>query len=108
MRNTGGLLRGGPGRPAGVPNRSSRKMKAFLDEVFDDVFAREAFKQRLVESIVNLTIDPKLLALLLSYYVGRPPQAVDHIHGGTVTLAQIIAGRVPKDDDEADEQVLEH
>ena len=59
MRNTGGLLRGGPGRPAGVPNRSSRKMKAFLDEVFDDVFARAEFKQRLVDSIVNLNDRPK-------------------------------------------------
>ena len=40
---------------AGVANKSSQKVKAFLDEVFDDVFAREAFKQYRVEQIVNLT-----------------------------------------------------
>jgi len=38
-----------------VVNKSSQKVKAFLDEVFDDVFAREASKQRRVEQIVNLT-----------------------------------------------------
>jgi len=37
-------IREGLGR-AGVANKSSQKVKAFLDEVFDDVFAREAFKR---------------------------------------------------------------
>jgi len=36
---------------AGVANKSSQRVKAFLN----DVFAREAFKQYRVEQIVNLT-----------------------------------------------------
>ena len=32
----------GAGCRAGVANKSSQKVNAFLDEVFDDVFAREA------------------------------------------------------------------
>jgi hypothetical protein len=98
MRNTSGLLRGGPGRPRGIPNKATRKVKAFLDEVFEEVFARKEFKQRLVESIVDLSIDPKLLSILLAYHVGRPTQAVDHAHSGTVTLAELIVGTIPGDD----------
>src|SRR5262245_35705563 len=99
MRNTSGLLRGG--RRAGIPNKSTRRVKAFLDAVFEEVFGRPEFKQRLVESIVNLTIEPKLLTLLLAYYAGRPATTVDLLHSGTVTLAELVVGDVPMEDDAA-------
>jgi hypothetical protein len=90
-----GLLRG-QGRRRGVPNRSTRAVKRFLASVFDDVFAREEFRQRLVASIVDLSIDPRLLTVLLGYYAGRPAVAMTHMHR-EVSLAAIIAGRVSEE-----------
>ena len=85
------------GRTAGTPNKSTRQVRRFLDGVFSKALSDPQFEERLVRSIVEMTIDTKLLGLLLAYYIGRPAQAVDHTHSGTVTLAQIIAGRVPRD-----------
>lgn len=73
-----------------------------LDKVLDDMLAREAFKRRLVESIVHLTIDPTLLVTLLADYADPPAMAIDHTHSGRVTLAQIIAGHVPADERDED------
>jgi hypothetical protein len=87
------------GRAKGTLNKSTAKVQAFLAEVFEEAFARPEFKQTLVESIASLSIDSKLLSTLLAYYAGRPPQALDVTHGGAVTLAEIIAGRIPKDED---------
>ena len=99
MRNTSGLWRGGsPGRPAGARDRATREIRSFLDGVFSKALSDPQFEERLVRSIVELTIDTRLLALLLAYYVGRPPQSFDVTHAGTVSLAELICGRVPKDD----------
>jgi hypothetical protein len=96
-----GLWRGrSPGRPRGTPNKSSQRVKAFLDEVFGEALARQELKKRLIEEIVTLKIDTKLLALLLAYYAGRPAVAVDHT--GTVSLAKLIAGDLDGTEDEDD------
>jgi len=91
------------GRARGTPNKSTAKVKAFLDRVFDRVFATPGFEDTLVEDITARRIDNKLLTTLLAYYAGRPAQAVDVSHRGTVTLEQIIAGRIPADEDQEDE-----
>ena len=96
------LDRAKTGRAVGTPNKATAKLKAFLDEVFDQAFATPGFKARLIVSISDGTMDTKLLLGLLAYYAGRPAQAIDHTHSGTVTLAQIIAGQVPADDGDAD------
>lgn len=70
-----------------------------MARVFDQAFADPRFEKRLVKELIDGSLDARMVGVLLSYYAGRPPQAVDVTHGGTVSLAQIIAGRVPKDDD---------
>jgi len=92
------------GRTKGTPNKATAKVRAFLDRVFDKAFADPAFEQRLQQQVIDGTIDTKLLLGLLAYYAGRPAQAIDHTHTGTVTLAQIIAGQVPPTDDESDDE----
>lgn len=95
------------GRTRGTPNKATAKLRQFLDGVFEDAFASPEFKQHLVTRIRNGSIDTKLLLGLLAYYAGRPAQAFDHTHHGTVTLAQIIANQVPADDDEPDDDQAE-
>lgn len=82
---------------------TSQRVRRFLDRVFTKAFADERFEQRLVKEIVEGSIDSRVFALLLQHYAGRPAQSVDVTHGGVVSLAEIIAGRVPKDDDEDSE-----
>ena len=68
--------------------------------VFAEAFNNPAFRQRLLTSIVELSIDAKLLTVLLAHYAGSPSKQVDHNHRGTVTLEQLITGTVPDDDDD--------
>jgi hypothetical protein len=49
-----------------------------------------------VKEIVEGSIDSPRFSTVQQVYVGRPAQAVDVTHGGEVTLAQIIAGKVPE------------
>lgn len=91
------------GRTAGTPNKATAQVKAFLGRVFEKAFGDPRFENRLVKELIEGTLDPRLMGVLLAYYAGRPAQAVDVTHGGSVTLAQIIAGRVPKDDEPVEE-----
>ena len=100
--DTSDLRRGGGETRRGIPNRSTRQMKAFLARVFEQAFADPRYEARLDKEIVEGTMDARMFQVLISYYAGRPAQAVDVAHGGTVTLAEIIYGRVPKDDDDED------
>lgn len=109
------------GRQAGTPNKSTRELKEFLGRVFNRAFtekrtvydevegdepgttkkvAREVtLEDSLVTEIITLSIDPKLLATLLAHWAGSPAKQVDVTHKGKVSLEQIIAGTVPKDDE---------
>ena len=91
------------GRRAGTPNKATATLKGFLDGVFVEAFADPTFRACLLAQIVTLSIDTTLLRTLLAHWAGSPSQAVDHTHTGRVTLEQIVAGTVPKDDPE-DEQ----
>lgn len=91
------------GRQKGTPNKSTAKVKAFLEKVFDEAFQNEHFAHRLAADIVSMKIDARLLQVLLAYYAGRPSMAIDHTVDGTVTLAQLIAGVPLEELDDDDE-----
>ena len=98
MRNTVGLRRGGPGRRPGVPNKATRELRTFLQDVVYEAMDHSEFRSQLVNRIRSLSIDPRLLQLVLAYAFGKPAARVDlDVH--QVTLEQIIVGRVPHDDD---------
>lgn len=104
------------GRRPGTPNKASGEIKEFLTRVFDRAFtetqtleirdkktgqvlsSREVtFEDMLVERIVTLTIDAKVLNRLLEYRFSAPAKAVTV--SGKLTLEQIISGQVPADDE---------
>jgi hypothetical protein len=107
------------GRKPGTPNTATRELKDFLGRVFARAFTetvREvrdvvdgdglrkvevqvALEDRLVEQIITLTIDGKLLVTLLAHWAGTPTKQLDVNHSGSVTLAQLIAGTAPVDDE---------
>lgn len=80
------------GRAKGTPNKSTQRVKEFLDGVFEDAFARPEMRAKLVDDLARWKVDPKLLATLLAYYAGRPAVAVDHTVEGTLTLPELIVG----------------
>ena len=91
------------GRAKGTPNKAGQRVKEFFGSIFEEAFENPDYRQRLLNQVVAGTIDPKLLQTMLAYYAGRPAQAIDHTHSGTVTLARLIAGPLPSDDSEDDE-----
>lgn len=108
------------GRVAGTPNKSTRELKKFLDRVFSRAFTETRVRRkvdhqggvteenytledRLVGGIIDGTVDAGELRTLLGYWAGRPAQAVDHRHTGTLRLEQLITGTLPTDTVEDDE-----
>jgi hypothetical protein len=93
------------GRTAGTPNKATSKLKEFLDGLFDEVFANDAFRAQLLVKI-QLLEDVKLLTLLLQYWAGAPAKQVDHKHTGKLTLEQLVAGVALDDDDDGEDDEL--
>ena len=100
MRNVSGLWRGGPGRRLGVPNRASVEVRAFCQRLVADPEYRVNLEQRWRAG----ELPPALEAMIWSYAVGKPPQALDVALRGP-SLASIIAGTAI--DDEADDALDE-
>lgn len=91
------------GRTRGTPNKATAHVKGFLEGVFTEAFENPEFRKLLIDRIVTLQIDGRLLTTLLQFYAGRPAQSVDVRHEGTVSLAQLIVGDVPTGDDDSEE-----
>lgn len=87
-RNTGGLRRGGPGRPKGVPNVATRALKEFWTEFFDSAEYRATAKRRILAGRA-----PQLEAYLLARVYGRPVPAVDATSPATVVTYRWLDDR---------------
>ena len=102
MRNTSGLWRGqSPGRPAGQPDGATRRLKAFCQGIVEEAMNDPALRARLVEQLKTLTIDRKLLQMLLDRGYGKPAMSLE-VTRREPSMAQLIAGTY-KDDAEDDE-----
>ncbi len=110
------------GRQAGTPNKSTGELKAFLERVFARVYKEkrvlyandvirkkklrktdtpelQSLEDRLVDQIITLTIDPKILVRLLEYLAGKPTTPI--ALGADKDLAAIIAGIATEDEKDA-------
>lgn len=73
MRNTSGLRRGGsPGRTPGALNKSTVRLRTFLQQVLREALESPECRARLVKQIKTLSVDVKLLQTLLAYAHGKP------------------------------------
>jgi hypothetical protein len=108
------------GRSSGTPNKEGREVKTFLGRVFGRAFSESradvspttgqpiegaplrSLEDRLVDGIITLSLDTKLIVRLLDGYAGKPAQA--HDVRGRITLEDLVSGNVPEDDvDDVDE-----
>lgn len=90
------------GRSKDTPNKSTQKLKTFLDGVFTEVMDPEQhpeFRTELVKRLASWSLDQKTFVYLVSQWAGAPRQSVDVTASGKLTLEQIISGKVPKPDD---------
>ena len=71
-RNTSGLLKGGPGRPKGLPNKVTRDIAAFARSVLED----KEYVRKLVVRL-NQGKAPAVEAKLYEYGYGRPKETVE-------------------------------
>lgn len=90
MKNTKGLLRGGPGRKPGIPNKATRDIKAFCQKLFE----RPVFRKNLLKQWDELTLDPAYRQLLTHYGFGKPATAID------LNLSFDLAKYLAREDDE--------
>lgn len=71
-RNTSGLLRGGPPRQKGIPNKATREIKDFAQQVLTDPDYVAALKIRLKRGTAG-AVEP----LLYQYGYGKPKETID-------------------------------
>ena len=71
-RNISGLRRGGPGRPKGSVNQTTRDIQAFSRECLEDPKYIAALRERLREGRA-----PHMETLLAHYAYGKPKDTLD-------------------------------
>lgn len=100
-RNTNGLKRGGPGRPKGVPNRTTVAMREIALEL---TFHNPTYMQKLKWRLESGKIHPTVETFVLGHAVGKPPDkleltgaeggpiaTVDATKLSTATIRQILS-----------------
>lgn len=85
MRNTSGLKRGGPGRPKGVPNRTTLDARRFCSSIVDD----PTYRRKLLERARAGELAPAVESLLWHYAHGRPKAEIEF--AGKTTTVNIAA-----------------
>jgi hypothetical protein len=71
-RNTSGLLKGGPGRPKGSTNKSTKEIKAISTRLINDPAYVESLKVRLRRGTAG-AVEP----LLFHYAYGKPKDTTE-------------------------------
>ena len=99
MRDTSGLWKGGSaGRPKGTPNKTTRQVRAWAERLIHDAVYRQAF-----EAAWRARQLPHQLEMLVwAYAAGRPVAALEVTR--KVTLEQIVAGTVPPEIEEDEDE----
>jgi len=72
-RNISGLRRGGPGRPKGLPNRTTVEIKNWARSILED----QAVRSRTLSLAREGRLAPGVLVELLHYAYGKPKDATD-------------------------------
>lgn len=85
-RNTSGLLRGGPGRTAGVPNKVTIEAKAICSRMVDD----PVYLERLFVRLKSGRCAPAIEALIWHYAKGKPKETVEVSGVDGTALSQIV------------------
>ena len=66
--------KGGPGRPKGSIDKAVLEIRKFSQKLFGGLFRDKKFKAALRDRIMRGKESPQVMALLLAYGFGRPPE----------------------------------
>ena len=86
-RNTSGLIRGGPGRKKGVPNKATQDVREFAQKFIDDQEYRDSLKRRILRGDAT-----HMETLIWHYRFGKPKDVLD------VNLAELAPLRIVIED----------
>ena len=70
---------GGPGRPAGVPNKATIAGRAFCQELVDNPEYRKQLKQKMEAGVLS----DSMQQMIWAYAIGRPAAANENNAGGS-------------------------
>lgn len=71
-KNTSGLLKGGPGRKPGIPNKATVEAKEACAKLVDD----PAYRAKLRERLLRGKLAPAVETMLWHYAHGKPKETV--------------------------------
>ncbi len=91
-RNTAGLLKGGPGRKPGVPNRVTAEAREACSKLVDDPVYLVNLRKRLLSG----RLAPAVETMIWHYAKGKPKESVD------VNMAAQIAFTLNLSDSDSD------
>ena len=91
-RNITGLKRGGsPGRPRGVPNRSTTEVKEACEKLVND----PAYRVRLQQRLLAGDLPPAMESLIWFYAFGKPKEQLEVNVPDPVTVINKFHGVMP-------------